>query len=89
MRAPGTVKTGAEIVPYEDLVKTEFYNEFLRPQNIHHNMLGAIAGEGATVTYLGLARPEDMAPFGEAELALYKRCLDLRTRASRSVSDGT
>lgn len=83
VRTPGTVKTGAEIVPDRDLVKTEFYNEFLRPQNMHHKLLGAIAGEDEAVTYLGFARSEDMAPFGKAELALFKQLMPHLQRALR------
>jgi DNA-binding CsgD family transcriptional regulator len=74
-RSSGAVWTGQQLVPLEDLVKSEFYADFLRHQDIFYSLIGVIERTGSQATLLGVSRPRDMEPFSDAEIELLRRLL--------------
>ncbi|SLN10417.1 hypothetical protein PSA7680_00034 [Pseudoruegeria aquimaris] len=59
--APGEVRTCASLVPDEDLVQTEFYNDWLRPQEDMRGGAGTVIslGNGRVVAVAGSIRHKD------------------------------
>jgi DNA-binding CsgD family transcriptional regulator len=72
--------TDRMVLPAQEFQRTDFYQQWCRPQRIE-SLLGAEfarsdGGDERQVGLLGLGRPD---PFGDAELALYRRLMpDLR-----------
>lgn len=84
---PGTVFTGSMIVPDEELVRTEFYNLYMRPSDLHHLIGGTITSDAWGAALIASYRPERQGPFEKAELEIYRtldphlrRSLDLQRR---------
>jgi DNA-binding CsgD family transcriptional regulator/PAS domain-containing protein len=63
----GQIMTGAELVPNWELVRTEFYKSWLRPQNAFHCLIGVIHRNAEQIRCLMALRPLDGAPFGTEE----------------------
>lgn len=68
-RRPGAIITGQEIVPDDELVRTDFYTSWLRPQDLHHRLCGVLQREEASLVYLALMRPAPAGPYGPDERA--------------------
>lgn len=84
----GTAKVGAELVPDETFLRSEYYFDFARLYERRH-MVGGVLGTSQVVP-LGFFRGDDADPFGERELRLLEallphvqRALELRARISR------
>ena len=56
-----------ETLPKNDLMRTEFYADFLRPMGIHSLLTFGLWGEGVSVTTLDVYRPANRPSFTEAE----------------------
>ncbi|MBI5542640.1 MAG: helix-turn-helix transcriptional regulator [Deltaproteobacteria bacterium] len=70
----GTVINSEQLLPFPKLVRSDFYQEFLRPLNIAYAMgcnLGA--GEGSVLTSILLLRPRRRGPFERPEMARLRR----------------
>jgi PAS domain-containing protein/DNA-binding NarL/FixJ family response regulator len=83
-----TAKVGAELVPDETFLRSEYYFDFARRYERRH-MVGGVLGISQVVP-LGFFRGDDADPFGEREVRLLKallphvqRALELRARLSR------
>lgn len=63
------IATGEELCPTEELLRSEYYNDFLRPQKVHHS-LGIAIAESGWHAHLGATRPEDCSPFDQEELRI-------------------
>jgi DNA-binding CsgD family transcriptional regulator/PAS domain-containing protein len=68
LRAPGCLEpcrvlTGAELVPNWELVGTDFYRQWLRPQGAFHCLLGIASRCGEEIWCLIALRPLEAAPF--------------------------
>jgi DNA-binding CsgD family transcriptional regulator len=61
----GTVYIGQELAPDDEMLRSEFYNDFLRPQG-HFHALGAVTKDEGRVGVLRVMRPRSR-PFGEEE----------------------
>jgi DNA-binding CsgD family transcriptional regulator len=94
--APGEVFTGAELVPNWELVRTEFYREWLHPLRAFHCLIGFTFGYSEDVRSLVALRPLHAAPFdaqskGEfGSLLLQMRCaceLDAELAAARRKTE--
>jgi DNA-binding CsgD family transcriptional regulator/PAS domain-containing protein len=82
LHAAGTF-VGSAILPDRELVRSEFYNEFLRPQGLFH-LLGALAVKREDfVALVRVSRPRTAPPFGPQELALLRRLQPHLSRALR------
>jgi DNA-binding CsgD family transcriptional regulator/PAS domain-containing protein len=74
-RSSGAVWTERQLVPLEDLVKSEFYADFLRHQDIFYSLIGVIERTGSQATLIGVSRPRSMEPFGDVEVGMLRRLL--------------
>jgi PAS domain-containing protein len=79
---------GAELVPDETFLRSEYYFDFARLYERRH-MVGGVLGTSQVVP-VGFFRGDDADPFGEREVRLLKallphvqRALELRARLSR------
>ena len=61
------IVTGEDILPNVDLVKTEFYREYLRPQRLLHWLCGVACRRGSEFWYLTAARRSGRPSFDEAD----------------------
>jgi PAS domain-containing protein len=84
----GTAKVGAELVPDEIFLRSEYYFDFARRYERRH-MVGGVLGTSQVVP-MGFFRGDDADPFGEREVRLLEvllphvqRALELRARLSR------
>ncbi len=57
------VHIGDEILPHHELIKTEFYNDYLRPQDCFHRLCGVVDRDGDCLTCLSIHRPSRYPPF--------------------------
>jgi DNA-binding CsgD family transcriptional regulator len=63
----GLALTGAELVPNWELVRTDFYKSWLRPQNSFHCLMGVMLRHAEEVRCLVALRPLDEPAFGPEE----------------------
>jgi DNA-binding CsgD family transcriptional regulator/PAS domain-containing protein len=93
---PGEVFTGAELVPNWELVRTEFYRDWLRPLPAFHCLIGIIFGGAEEIRSLLALRSLDEQGFNAqdkrdlASLLLQLRCaceLDAEFVAARCMVD--
>jgi DNA-binding CsgD family transcriptional regulator/PAS domain-containing protein len=67
---PLTVVTDEDFFPREDFVSTEYFNDFLRPQEIHSVCIVRLARQGRVQTTVNLTRPSRLPQFGPEELQI-------------------
>lgn len=73
--APESVVLGTEILPNSELVKTEFYGNYLRPLGFMHRLCGVVARDGLDVEFLAVLRAKETKPFSEGDKKRLKRLL--------------
>lgn len=64
------VRIGETIVSESELEKTEFYNDYLRPQDLKHTLLGGLTTSRNEVYQLGLVRSCRRGVYTASEIAL-------------------
>jgi DNA-binding CsgD family transcriptional regulator len=69
-RDPGETLTAAELVPNWELVRTEFYRAWLRPQQVFHALIGFMFRWADEVGCVIALRPLDAPPFDSAAKGL-------------------
>lgn len=74
-RSPGAVETGERIVPMDETLGSEFYIDWLKPQNLLHLLFGVVERQGAHITYILLARSQNRPSFDKDEIALLGQLL--------------
>jgi DNA-binding CsgD family transcriptional regulator len=77
---PGTVYIGQELAPDDELCRSEFYNDFLRPQGVFHALGALVVKDQGRIGVLRVLRPRSR-PFGEEERAFLGLILPHLTRA--------
>jgi DNA-binding CsgD family transcriptional regulator/PAS domain-containing protein len=65
--------TDEDWISKEDLLKTEYYNDFMRPQGVHAALMIRLATEGKAITTLNLGRAEGRGQFDRSDLELAGR----------------
>ena len=70
---PLIVTTDEDRFTKEVLVRTEYYNDFLRPQDIHSVIILRLGRHGGMQSTLNVTRPRHREQFGGADLALARR----------------
>ena len=65
---PNFVYSTQTLLEERELVKTEYYNDWLRPQDIHYNAGTIIYRDSARAAVIDMQRPKDMGAFGKDEL---------------------
>jgi DNA-binding CsgD family transcriptional regulator len=69
----GQVGVGEEILSSDKLVKTKFYNEWLKPMDLFHRVYAVVSQQHQQVCYLEVVRSKSKGPFkNEAQLLLKK-----------------
>ncbi|MCW5761281.1 MAG: hypothetical protein KIS90_16040, partial [Phenylobacterium sp.] len=58
-----------DAMPKSELVRTDFYNQFMRPFDLHSVLRLGLVAEGDAAAVLMVARPAARPRFGEAEVA--------------------
>jgi DNA-binding CsgD family transcriptional regulator len=61
------IVTGEDILPNVDLMKTEFYQQYLKPQRLLHRLCGVVSRRGTEFWYLTAARGPGRPVFDEAD----------------------
>jgi len=63
----GAVSTGDRLLPYGEFIRTDFYRDFMRPQNLHHQLIAVLDAQAGAVSTLTLSRSKQLGAFkGEA-----------------------
>lgn len=70
---PGVVLTSEELCPDDVLVRSEFYNDYLRRWDMHYTLGGCLLAEGTVTANCILMRPRSAPPFGPQEVALMQQ----------------
>ncbi len=83
LRTPGAVWTGRQIVSDRELVESEFYAGWVRPQGWFHTIRAVVDRQGDEVWYLAVAAPRSARPYGAGDLALLRRLAPHVQRALR------
>ena len=60
--------TDEDWMPKEALMKSEFYNDFMRPQAVHATMMVRLAVRRPYTCVLNINRPKDRGPFDRCEI---------------------
>ena len=64
---PGAVLTGEEMCSEEEFLRSEYYNDFLRPLDVRYSIRAVLTAEPEPLSYLSAGRPHDAKPFGEPQ----------------------
>lgn len=80
---PGRAVTGSMLYPVRELPKTEFYNDWLRPQDFFHAIGGLIVQEGPWAIKFSSLRSRDAGDYTSEEIRLYEGLLPHLVRAAR------
>ncbi len=67
------ILTDEDWMAKEDLVRTEYYNDFLRPLDVHSSMTVRLAARGLDAAFINIGRSEKRGAFEGADLANAKR----------------
>ena len=70
-RAPGKIHIGEDLVPEFELVRTEFYSNWLHPQDLHHRLCAVLSRARATAVFLEVLRPRGWGRFEHTDI---ERC---------------
>ncbi len=62
-----------DAMPKAELMRTDFYNDFMRPFDLHSVVRLGLAARGEDAAFLMVARPQARDRFGQPELALARR----------------
>jgi DNA-binding CsgD family transcriptional regulator len=69
---PGVVESSEAIIEDRELVRTEFYNDFLRPQDWFYSCGGIASREESTLSYVSALRSKSSGTFTSDELAVFQ-----------------
>jgi len=58
-----------DIMAKHDLMTTEYYNDFMRPQDVHSVVMFRLARRGDEIAVVNITRPERNGPFSAADIA--------------------
>jgi DNA-binding CsgD family transcriptional regulator len=86
-RVPGAVQTGRELVPEPELLRSEFYHDWLAPQDLFHRVSAVLMREGDNLCYFSMLRSRQVEPFDADETRVcailaphLRRTVQLRSR---------
>ncbi|MBI4873139.1 MAG: PAS domain-containing protein [Acidobacteria bacterium] len=69
---PEVVAPSQAILPDDELVRTEYYHDYMRPQRIHHSLGILLKDEGMPPMHLGVTRPMGAGAYTGAEIRIAK-----------------
>jgi DNA-binding CsgD family transcriptional regulator len=67
----GTMLTDTMVMPKAAMERTEFYQDWVRPQGLHSVLAGNLVGEGGTVSVALVSRSRQEEEFRQADLELF------------------
>lgn len=82
MLKPGRPVTGSMLYPERQLPKTEFYADWLRPQDYFHAIGGIVLRDGPVAMKFSSVRSRRAGDFNSEELRLYERLVPHLARAA-------
>lgn len=68
----GSAVTSSMLYPDADLVRTEYYNDWLRPQDLFYSLGGVVAKQDTLSVKFSALRSTRIGGYTETELALYR-----------------
>ncbi len=77
----GRVHVGHSIIPGWELVRTEFYSDYLRPQDCYHRLCGVPLRLGQETIFLSVMRAPGQPEFDDRDVADLRRLLPHLGRA--------
>lgn len=80
---PGHAVTGSMLFPARELPTTEWYNDWLRPQDLFHAIGGFIVQDGPWAVKFSCLRSRRMEDYVGEEMRLYRALLPHLARAAR------
>ncbi len=86
LHRPGVVRTTERLERFTQdrgvLYRSSYYNDWMKPQGLKHNIGNTLLAEGGLVANITLFRPPDMKTFSAAEV---RRFEDLSTHMTRAL----
>ena len=64
-----SVLTTEQLISFKDLTRCEYYNDFLKPQKIHHQLSIYLKSDQRLFGILSLFRPQNAKPFSSVDMA--------------------
>jgi DNA-binding CsgD family transcriptional regulator/PAS domain-containing protein len=87
LHRPGVIRTDERLAAFfgdpHILQRSQYYNEWMRPQDFAHTMGTTLLAEGDTILNLTLLRPAGVGAFGEGEAADFTQVCRHLQRAMR------
>ena len=83
-RTSGVVWTGDQLVAENEQVSGEYYERWLAPQDLKHQVFGVLERQASEVLYVYAARSAAATPFGPDETSLLQRLLPYLERSLRA-----
>jgi len=77
----GRAVTGSMLFPVRDLPKTEFYNDWLRPQDFFHVLGGVVVRDGPWATHFSSGHSRRAGDFSPEQVRLYQELVPHLARA--------
>jgi DNA-binding CsgD family transcriptional regulator len=92
---PGTVLRAEALCPDRELVRTEYWNDWLRPQQLGAGGFGVLTGPGGGLLILSVARDRGLGALSDDELAVLttvvphlQRAIAMQERLQRLQCEG-
>lgn len=79
---PGAVETDREIVPQSIMLRSDYYNGFLKPYDMHTTMRITLAVGNGFRKFISMARPASLNEYGRAEIEQCRRLVPHLQRAA-------
>jgi DNA-binding CsgD family transcriptional regulator/PAS domain-containing protein len=87
LHQPGVVRTNERLIAYtrqrEVLNRSQYYNEWMRPQDLHFTIGNTLLREPDLIANITLLRPQGMPTFSAAEVQAFEQLSTHMTRALR------
>lgn len=80
---PGVVETDREILPRPHLLRSDYYNCFLKPRDMHTVMRITLATDDGFRKFVSMSRPNSLGEYGTADVERCRRLVPHLQRAAR------
>lgn len=78
---PGKVMTSEELCPDHEVLRSEFYNDWIRPQDLRWGLNGVLFNEASLAGNVGAIRARGAKPFGSGDKRLLRSLMPHLQRA--------
>ena len=78
---PGAVVDGEELISRDELIRTEYYNDFARPHGLTRVLVGVLSKQGPIASVVSLIRDDAANAYGSEERRLLQALMPHLTRA--------